>query len=208
MRKVDGLWYPDSEERLHRWGCAVLDISTHIIPNLQNFRTVVQAGGAAGAWPIEFSKYFDKVYTFEPNPALFACLQRNLPLAKGEIEAKQAALWESPGKGKLVEYEANNMGSWYIKPLPEGDIELLTVDSLALQDVDLIQFDVEGGEIEALKGAEQTIRACKPHIVVEVKGTQQFYGRTVQHLERQLAKFGYQLLHKFGRDQLWGTTRR
>lgn len=44
---------------------------------------------------------------------------------------------------------------------------LMTIDSLQLRNVSLIQLDVEGSELPALKGAEHTIRRCRPVILVE-----------------------------------------
>lgn len=44
---------------------------------------------------------------------------------------------------------------------------LLSIDSLGLKRIDFIKLDIEGMEMEALKGAEQSIRACKPQMLVE-----------------------------------------
>ena len=42
----------------------------------------------------------------------------------------------------------------------EGSIPMITVDSLGLDDVDMIKIDVEGYEMEVLKGADEDIRKC------------------------------------------------
>ena len=44
---------------------------------------------------------------------------------------------------------------------------LMTIDSLGLADVSVIQLDVERFELEALRGAVQTIEACRPTILIE-----------------------------------------
>lgn len=44
---------------------------------------------------------------------------------------------------------------------------LMTIDSLGLEDVSVIQLDVEGFELEALRGAAQSIETCHPTILVE-----------------------------------------
>ena len=41
---------------------------------------------------------------------------------------------------------------------------------MGLMDVDLIQLDVEGYELRALRGAELTIRRTWPVVMVELKG--------------------------------------
>ncbi|MEJ0018857.1 MAG: FkbM family methyltransferase [Acetobacteraceae bacterium] len=46
-------------------------------------------------------------------------------------------------------------------------VRMLTVDSLNLARLDLIKIDVERMELEVLAGAEQTLRRCRPIIIVE-----------------------------------------
>ena len=42
------------------------------------------------------------------------------------------------------------------------DIDIVTVDSLALDNVSFIKFDVEGSESDAVEGAKETIKKCRP----------------------------------------------
>lgn len=53
-----------------------------------------------------------------------------------------------------------------------------TLDSYNFNDVDIIKIDCEGYEFPIIKGAEQTIRNCRPVVQIEV-------------VEAQCAKFGY-----------------
>jgi hypothetical protein len=46
---------------------------------------------------------------------------------------------------------------------------LRTLDSYALEDVGFVKIDVEGHELAALRGAEQTLRRCRPLVLVEVE---------------------------------------
>jgi len=46
---------------------------------------------------------------------------------------------------------------------------MVTLDSLDLQDVDYMKLDVEGWEANVIVGAEQTIKAFRPVIMVEQK---------------------------------------
>jgi len=206
MKKVGEFWYPDSEERLHRNHSSLWQLENDIIPAMSSMRTVIQAGGAVGAWPITYAKHFDEVYTFEPNPALIECFERNLveyPENKDKIVLNTHGLWNEECFGEMVEHQANNMGAWYFKPEEDGSIAVHTIDSYALDNVDLIQLDIEGGEYEALLGAVETIKKWKPMLCIELKMTQAFYGRTVEDVYCLLHKLGYETHSVFGRDQLW-----
>jgi len=205
MKKVGEYWYPDTEERLHRSHARVGDIAQFIMPHIERTRCVVQAGGAAGVWPIEFARYFSEVYSFEPNPALVECFYRNLEKSpdRDRVCLNTHGLWKEPDYGEMVHHEENNMGSWYFQPQHEGSVYVDTIDSYDLHEVDLIPLDIEGAEFEALLGAKDTIRRCKPTLVLEIKFTQDFYNRTVEDLYTLLFDLGYKTHSKWARDQMW-----
>ena len=46
---------------------------------------------------------------------------------------------------------------------------MVTLDSFDLQDVDFIKLDCEGYELFALRGAEETLKRCRPCVIVEQK---------------------------------------
>ncbi|MBC7544393.1 MAG: FkbM family methyltransferase, partial [Candidatus Sericytochromatia bacterium] len=54
----------------------------------------------------------------------------------------------------------------------QESVETITIDdyvaSTGLSKVDFIKMDVEGGELQALKGAEQTIRQHRPKLAISV----------------------------------------
>ncbi len=52
-----------------------------------------------------------------------------------------------------------------------GEIRMLTLDSLDLQDVDFIKVDVEGFEENVLRGGEATLATWRPIVIVEQKRT-------------------------------------
>ena len=69
-------------------------------------------------------------------------------------------------------------------------MDAVTVDDLvrrfALNRVDWIKLDVEGAEVEVLKGAEQSIQRFHPVLFIEVHGT-------LHALEAFLPQFGYSI---------------
>jgi hypothetical protein len=67
-------------------------------------------------------------------------------------------------------------------------IRSITIDSLAdtldLSDVRWIKMDIEGAEIQALKGAEQVLRRFHPTLFIEVH-------ETLEPVSRLLKEYGY-----------------
>ena len=204
MKRVDGFWYPDSEERLHRNHSSLWTPEKHILPHISNKGTVIQAGGAVGAWPITYAQHFDVVHSFEPNPVLWECFRRNVDEYEADIYMYHMGLSNRIGTCSMVDVQSNNMGAWHITPDESSQTPMAPLDSLGFSECDLLQLDVEGGEIDALEGAEKTIFRCRPIIVVEVKpATLRAFNRTTEQLYRVLRKLRYKLTDKFARDELW-----
>jgi FkbM family methyltransferase len=123
----------------------------------------VQAGGNWGYWPWRFTELFGTVYTFEPDAACFVALASNTGACRNIIRI-QAALGADPALVDL-ERDTDTTGNQHIKP--GGIYPTLRIDDLGLPVCDLIYLDIEGMELEALRGAEQTIARCKPIVVFE-----------------------------------------
>ena len=51
-----------------------------------------------------------------------------------------------------------------------GTIPMKTLDSYEFSDVDLIKIDVEGYELQVVKGAAKTIAQSRPIIILEQRG--------------------------------------
>jgi FkbM family methyltransferase len=129
---------------------------------------VVQAGGCCGMYPRFYKNHFKEVYTFEPDPTNYYCLERNCDV--DGIYHQNVALGSEE---KLVSLDAptapgeeNNVGMYTVNENP-GAVKMITIDSLGLHKCDLIHFDLEGYEPEALKGAINLIEKCSPVIITE-----------------------------------------
>jgi|GEM_PF-1224137 len=143
-------------------------------------RTVVQAGGNAGMYPLEFAKHFDKVVTFEPDALNFHCLTENTRM-QSNVEAHNGVLGDCNDPVALHGW-LPNCGAWEVSG--PGDIPQITLDELGLKDVDLIQLDVQGFEGRVLEGGRKTIERCMPMIILE-----EGYGVTPTAF---LQEFGYE----------------
>ena len=144
-------------------------------------RGVFQAGGHCGLYPYLFTEYFDMVFTCEPNDISFYCLANN---CQGKNIVKlNVALGKKVGRVESVCSSPNNTG---MNKTVGADgthyVPMITIDSLELNDIDLIQLDVEGFEYDALLGARKTIKRNKPVMIIE---------NATKQIEDFLSTFGY-----------------
>lgn len=126
----------------------------------------IQAGGAFGMYPRLHAKYFDRVYTFEPNPFSFFILNNNCQVPN--IYKFNCALGANAGMIDLNMSDNRNMGTHAIIKSEKAFIPQLTIDSFEWDRVDFIQLDVECYEREVLNGAYKTILKFKPTISAEL----------------------------------------
>lgn len=121
-------------------------------------RTVVQAGGCSGLWPLALAIGFARVYTFEPEPQNFACLAANVAHTP-QIIAQQAALGATRGRVGLTRPRVG-AGLWRVEGT--GTIPRVALDDVLDEPIDAIVLDVEGSEVQALQGAARLIATHRP----------------------------------------------
>lgn len=173
------------------WGQHHHKVLNYINPN--NANVVLQAGGCCGLYPLLYGQVFKKVITFEPDPLNFYCLSNN---CKGNQYIKiNSALSNKNGVRPLTIHGIDNVG---MHSFAEGqnkiDVITLTIDSLNLPDLSLLQLDVEGHELEAIQGAVETIKKFKPIIMLEVTSNEE---ETVKFVEN----LGYKVDDVFGLEK-------
>ena len=198
----DGVFWPSKD----REGNIITPSELYEIPRILTYckrkGTVIQAGGNVGLWPKELSKHFSRVITFEADPLNYRCLDLNCD-GNQKIEHYNKALAESCGKVG-VKRDIKNCGAHQI--VDGKDIEAVTIDSLNVSECDLIQLDIEGYELNALRGAEATISKFKPVICLEIKGLGEAYGIKDEEVFSWLENRGYKHVDKIGRDYVFNAT--
>ena len=161
---------------------------------ITSWRGCVDAGANAGMWTRNLMKDFDKVYCFEPNPTFAECWKRNIP-------ADQNAILYEVGLGDS-EHTAT-----FANPLNQildrtpGSIQIKTLDSFELTDIDFIKIDVDGYEDLLMKGAVETIDNNSPVINIEMKRTKR--PGIVGVAEDILKKLGYKIKKRTKSDEVW-----
>lgn len=174
-----------------------------ILPYCARLRTVVQAGGNIGIWPIKFSASFQRVITFEPDPANFTALSVNIS-EHPNIIAHNFALGSEEGTCG-IEKNPMNIGAHAVDLSGRG-VPVSTVDSLNLSDCDLIQLDIEGFEHQAVLGAKQTIERCRPIVILEMKGLSNKFGFNSSDTTDLLISWGYRIAARVKNDVIFTPT--
>lgn len=170
MKQFHGYWWPDAADAsVSRYVRHADDMRVAL--RFTTRRSVaVQAGGHCGIWPLWLSRYFPLVHTFEPDPANYACLLRNLGATERgrEIVTHNACLGAEATSIRMS-VNARNTGGHKGTQEP-GDTPVVTIDSLKLAACDLIVLDIEGMELPALKGAQDTLQRFRPTLMLEDRG--------------------------------------
>lgn len=129
-----------------------------------------------------------EVIAFEPNAELCDALRRSIDEngAGDRVTVRQCAVGAANGKGRFAEIHLDNIGAQSVK-VGEGDIDIVTLDSLAFDaPVKLIKIDVEGMELDVLRGASKLLEKHRPLIYVECLDENQFFD-----VAAHLAGLGY-----------------
>tara|TARA_B100001105_G_C22346934_1_gene423924 strand:+ start:584 stop:1306 length:723 start_codon:yes stop_codon:yes gene_type:complete len=133
--------------------------------------TCLDIGGHIGTHAIPYSRIFKFVHTFEANYDNFTYLERNIKLNKRtNIIAYNRAVSNERKLIIVKKWMSENSGCFTIMPADEikSTMETITIDELEITNVDFIKIDVEGGELDVLKGASNTIKKYKPLLQVEL----------------------------------------
>ena len=133
--------------------------------------SVIDVGANIGNHSLEFARHFAKVYAFEPNPHTFKLLSFNADF-RPNIAVFSHGLSDKDEDLMLSEDLVNYGGSSAVLQFGSDSrvrIKVKRLDDVAekIRDVSLIKIDVEGMELNVLKGAVETIRSNKPIIAFE-----------------------------------------
>lgn len=133
--------------------------------------SVIDVGANIGNHSLEFARHFAKVYAFEPNPHTFKLLSFNADF-RPNIAVFSHGLSDKDEELMLSEDIVNYGGSSAVLQFGSDSrvrIKVKRLDDVAkkIRDVSLIKIDVEGMELNVLKGAVETIRSNQPIIAFE-----------------------------------------
>ncbi|HEV7992510.1 MAG TPA: FkbM family methyltransferase [Gemmatimonadaceae bacterium] len=177
-------------------------------------QTVFDVGGDQGIYTLFFASRVGergRVVTFEPNPESHQRIVANVELnAFRNVDVRRHGLGAAKGTLSFVfpaGDPARGSGDSRIQAqiLREKDaraieIEVESLDSLlaasALPQPDLVKIDVEGLEMDVLRGMTETLRKRRPDLFIEVHGADpQSKEDNARHVVNLLLDAKYSVLH-------------
>jgi FkbM family methyltransferase len=159
----------------------------------------LQAGGNVGIWPLKLKDHYKEILSFEPDPALYQCMVKNLEKIKN-VKCFNYALSDKSEDATFCRSGKSGTGFTTKDDTVRDEmckIKSVTIDSLNLKTLDVMFLDIEGFEEYALKGAEDTIKRLKPIIHIELLLHKQ------ELLHNMLTSYGYTLLKRQGKDGVY-----
>lgn len=118
-----------------------------------------------------------RIVAYEPNADLVEGFRRSV-LANSltdQITIREVAVYSSPGLGVLTNLNPHNLGAQSIAMADTGDFRVVTLDTEAFPGrVAALKIDVEGAQLEVLKGGRELIVRDRPDIYVECALVEEF----------------------------------
>jgi len=137
----------------------------------------VDVGAHIGKYSVVVAKVVGEnglVIAIEPHPENYKVLNRNVRLNNlNNVIALNIAAWSKEGKLKLFIGKGSDLhsvkrdhglGFYYVQAKALDDV----LDALNIRKVDYVKIDVEGAELEVLKGMERTLKRFRPIVIVEI----------------------------------------
>jgi len=172
--------------------------------------TVYDVGAFHGILTLFFAKRCAQVISYEPNSQNYQRLIENIQLnGLTNVTVRKIGLSSRPGSGVLT-YSPLMSGGGTLQPVAPNhplirqqseEIAVTSIDAdiveSALPSPDLIKIDVEGYELEALRGARNTLTTRHPALFLEMHGeTLNEKKRNVEQIVSFLLELGYpDILH-------------
>lgn len=211
MIKIGNWWFADNDINRHDqsdclWGeyksnQEMINVIEEKFFNKERFHAL-DIGANIGFMTAYFGSKWNHVTSFEPTPSIFECLVKNC--TRPNIDLKNLALSDQNKKvlfavsGKSEVNQIISDDKILTKHWKSIVVPAMTLDSLNLNDIDVIKIDVEGHELSVVKGAEDTIKKFKPLIAIEISYENKILDKEISkdhnHALTLLKSWGYKII--------------
>lgn len=166
---------------------------------------VIDAGACWGETSLYFAHEASRVVAFEFIPSNIEVFEKNLeanPHLSGKIDFVNRPIWSTSGQDLYyVDWGPGSRVSFQKmrEDFPDTKTVTTTIDDtvreLGLPKVDFIKMDIEGAELNALKGAEHCIRAYHPKLAISLYHSLDDFSTIPRYLASLGLEYKYYLAH-------------
>ena len=161
-------------------------LATDMADKLDRPITMIDGGANIGVHTIEWAKHLNhrgRIVAFEAQEHIYHMLCGNAAINNCfNVKLFNAALSSSEGWLEIPKPNYNDTGSFGSMELKQHaksehigqdltqktTVPTMAIDDFEFQHLDFLKLDVEGMEMEALAGADETIKRCKPRMLIEI----------------------------------------
>ena len=203
IEKVNNFWVPKNDIHFEEWKAGkpftqnkcLLKFTDYCVDKNKRFNHILDIGAWVGTWSMAMNKFCGRVVAFEPDSLHYECLVKNV---SDDIETHQLAVGSEQ---KLISLSEDNF-TQSKRIIGKGSIPMITIDSMKLDDVDLIKIDVEGYEMEVLKGAVNTLEGVS-YLMIELNNNTKKYGSSNIEIEKHIQSLGFRPLIEHWPDKVF-----
>lgn len=196
------------------WYQNAFDVQQRIFGNRKNDKLVIfDVGASVGPIVRKYKELFPQshIHAFEPLPDFFEQLIEYTKPLSADVSYNNYGLYSSIGNVTFYNTESevsssilppNNSGTWVDNHIVESKkltIKTNTLDNYCaennLDHIDILKMDIQGSELEVLKGAENLLMKKKIELIyceiwfIQSYKNQPMFGEIAAYLE----KFGYRI---------------
>ncbi len=164
--------------------------------------TILDIGANVGTHSLAFAQHFGQVHAFEPNPSLWEHFERNIALNNlHNVQLHKVGLGDSDAELPFYLIDKKNYGLGTFSPIEQYDLPLKEVGRMTVVTgdgyiksahfgpVDAIKIDVQGFELEVVRGLADILEKDLPFVWLEVSADAM---ATVQSSESLRGLFPFQ----------------
>jgi FkbM family methyltransferase len=184
------------EESIFKYKHGLKFVPQNILNSLNN-KDFLDCGAYIGESALIFESEYkpNKIYSFEPVTENYNLLletikinnlQKIIPIDKGVGEKSRTVNFHSRGISSYISEDGNT------------EMELISIDEFVKEknlSVGMIKMDVEGYELEVLKGAKETIQEVKPVLLIGIYHNPEEFFSAIKYVKEISNEYEIKIKH-------------
>jgi FkbM family methyltransferase len=186
----------------YKWKRGLAEPEIGLLPILcSKDKVSVDIGANIGLYSNALLCHSDRCIAFEPLPPMVSLLKQAFRRHGNRYIVEQVALSDAVGTASLrmpkgnfgystIESENVLDGKVSTKTIVTYEVGTRRLDDYALENVGFIKIDVEGHELSVLTGGLETLKRCRPAVLVEIE--ERHKRGAVHAAEKLMRDLGYE----------------